>query len=402
MNSQDSEADSPLRILHIYKDYFPVLGGIENHIKVLAEAQAARGHDVTVLVANPDRHTVVETVNGVRLIKAARWATYASTPISPALFRWVTRLRADIAHLHFPHPPGEVAHLLFGRARRTVITYHSDIVRQRTLRIAYHPLLWYVLQRADRLIATSATYIESSRYLQHLREKCVVVPLGSDLERFDHVDPARVESLRQKFFSQSGPQPTLVFVGRLRYYKGLDDLIHALPEIPQARLFVVGDGPMRAAWEQLTHELGLAGRVIFAGQVDDADLPACYKLGDVFVLPANARAEAFGTVIVEAMAAGLPVVSTEVGSGTSWVNLHGTTGLIVPPSKPRALAEAVNALLTDPDRRVEMGRAAHQRAHAEFSQAAMIKRVEQVYRETLGESPHPGAVDPQSPARSEL
>jgi len=374
---------SPLRILHIYKDYFPVLGGIENHVKVLAEAQAARGHDVTVLVANPERRTVIETTNGVRLVKAGRWATLASTPISPALFRWAARLKADIAHLHFPHPPGEVANLLFGRTRHTVITYHSDIIRQRTLRVLYRPLLWRVLQRADRLIATSATYITSSPYLSRFREKCVVIPLGASLEHFERVEPARVEALRQRLFPSSPNQPTLLFVGRLRYYKGINDLLHALSAIPAARLLIVGDGPMRAPWEQLTRELNLSERVTFAGQVDDADLPACYKLGDIFVLPANARAEAFGTVIVEAMASGLPVISTEVGSGTSWVNLHGTTGLIVPPRDPAALAQALNTLLSDPAKCADMGRAAYQRAHAEFSQTAMIERVEQVYRTVL-------------------
>ena len=374
---------SSLRILHIYKDYFPVLGGIENHVKVLAEAQAARGHDVTVLVANPERRTVIETANGVRVVKAGRWATIASTPISLALFRYVARLKADIAHLHFPHPPGEVANLLFGRTRHTVITYHSDIIRQRTLRILYRPLLWQVLQRADRLIATSATYITSSPYLSRFREKCVVVPLGADLERFERVEPARVEALRQRFLPSSANQQTLLFVGRLRYYKGINDLLHALSAIPAARLLIVGDGPMRASWEQLTREINLSERVTFAGQVDDADLPACYKLGDIFVLPANARAEAFGTVIVEAMASGLPVISTEVGSGTSWVNLHGVTGLIVPPHDPTALAQALNTLLSDPAKCAEMGHAAHQRAHAEFSQTAMIERVEQVYRAVL-------------------
>ena len=374
---------SSLRILHIYKDYFPVLGGIENHIKVLAEAQAARGHAVTVLVANPERRTAIETANGVRVVKAGRWATFASAPISPAMFRWVARLKADITHLHFPHPPGEVAHLLFGRTRRSIITYHSDIIRQRTLRVLYHPVLWQVLQRADRLIATSATYITSSPYLSHFREKCVVVPLGADLERFERIEPGRVVALRQRLLS-SADQPTLLFVGRLRYYKGLNDLLHALSAIPAVRLLVVGDGPMRVPWEQLTRELDLSKRVTFAGQVDDADLPACYKLGDIFVLPANARAEAFGTVIVEAMAAGLPVVSTEVGSGTSWVNLHGTTGLIVPPRDPAALAQALNTLLSDPAKRADMGCAAYQRAHTEFSQAAMIERVEQVYRDVWG------------------
>jgi len=372
-----------MRILHIYKDYFPVLGGIENHIKVLAEAQAARGHDVSVLAAHPGTRTTLDTIGGVRLIRVARWGTIASTPISPGLFRWTARLAPDITHLHFPHPPGEVAHLFFGRAKRMVITYHSDIVRQRILRVLYRPLLWRVLRRADRLIATSPTYIESSPYLNHFREKCAVVPIGTDLERFDRVDPERVTALRQRLLGPASSCPILLFVGRLRYYKGINDLLHALPQVPDAHLLIVGDGPMREPWEQLAHDLNVAGRVTFAGQMGDADLPACYKLGDVFVLPANARAEAFGTVLVEAMAAGLPVISTEVGSGTSWVNLHEATGLIVPARNATALADAANRLLSDPVRRAAMACAARDRAHAEFSQAAMIERVEQVYRTVL-------------------
>ena len=372
-----------LRILHIYKDYFPVLGGIENHIKVLAEAQAAQGHDVTVLVANPQRHTVIENVNGVRLVKTARWATAASTPISPAMYYWTARLEADVTHLHFPHPPGEIANLLFGRPKRTVITYHSDIVRQRVLRILYRPLLWQVLRHADRLIATSPIYIKSSPQLCHFRDKCAVVPLGVDMQRFTQVEPARVEALRLKWLARSNHPALLLFVGRLRYYKGLDDLLRALPHIPTAHLLVVGDGPMRSTWEHLTRELDLSERVTFAGEVDDADLPACYQLGHVFVLPANARAEAFGTVLIEAMSAGLPIVCTEVGSGTSWVNQHGITGLVVPPRDSTSLAGAVNSILSDPIRRAAMGHAARQRALAEFSQETMVSRVEQIYWDVL-------------------
>jgi glycosyltransferase involved in cell wall biosynthesis len=378
-----SAMSKPLRILHIYKDYFPVLGGIENHIKVLAEAQAAQGHQVTVLVANPQARTITDIINGVHVIQAARWATAASTPISPAMFTWTARLEADVAHLHFPHPPGEVANLLLGRARRTVITYHSDIVRQRTLRMLYGPLLWHVLRHANRLIATSPGYISSSPYLRHLRDKCVIVPLGTDVQRFARVDAEHTAALRRKWLAGSAPSRTLLFVGRLRYYKGLDDLLRALPELPDAHLLVIGDGPMRTAWEQLAQELGVSGRVTFAGQVHDDDLPACYRLGDLFVLPANARAEAFGTVIIEAMSAGLPIVCTEVDSGTSWVNQDGVTGIVVPPRNPHTLAQAIQAILSDPNRRAEMGRAAQQRAQSEFSQATMIARVEQVYRDAL-------------------
>ena len=370
-----------MRILHIYKDYYPVLGGIENHVRVLAEAQAARGHDVAVLVTNPERRTVITDVHGVRIIFAGRLATLASTPISAAMFYWARRLRhaADIVHLHFPYPLGEMAHLFSGSRTGTVITYHSDIVRQKILRVVYRPFLWRILRRADRLIATSPRYIDTSPFLDRVRDKCVVVPLGVDVDRFTAADPDRVATLRSQLATPTLPH-LLLAVGRLRYYKGFGTLIEALPALPSARGVIVGTGPMEAEWRALAASLGVADRVVFAGEVPDAELPLYYHAADVFVLPANARAEAFGTVLTEAMAAGLPCVTTEVGTGTSWVVQDGITGRVVTPRDPAALAEAVRTLLADPARLREMGHAAIQRARAEFDQSLMIDRVLSVYQ----------------------
>ncbi|HZY45647.1 MAG TPA: glycosyltransferase, partial [Anaerolineae bacterium] len=149
-----------MRILHIYKDYSPVLGGIENHVRVLAEAGVQRGHEVTVLAASLDRSLHVETLNGVKLIKTPRWINISSAPISPSMFRWARKIGrdADIVHLHFPYPLGEMAHLFSGSRAKTVITYHSDIVRQKFLRMIYRPFLWRILRKADRIIATSDRY----------------------------------------------------------------------------------------------------------------------------------------------------------------------------------------------------------------------------------------------------
>src|SRR6185503_16175423 len=132
----------------VYKDYAPVHGGIENHIKALAEAQAARAHAVSVLVTSLDGTSHVETINGVRVIYAARLATLASTPISLALPSFLRREAADVVHLHFPYPWGEIANLVGGRGRRVILTYHSDIVRQRYLGAVYSPLMQRVLARA--------------------------------------------------------------------------------------------------------------------------------------------------------------------------------------------------------------------------------------------------------------
>ncbi|MCS7088441.1 MAG: glycosyltransferase [Thermoflexales bacterium] len=372
-----------LRIVHIYKDYAPVLGGIENHIRVLAEAQARRGHHVSVLVTQRAGLPFSDTViNGVRVVKVPRQLNVQSAPISFAFPRWVRLLtrNADIAHLHAPYPIGELCNLWFGRARHTVITWHSDIVRQRTLLRFYTPWLRRVIAHADRIFPTSEVYARTSPWLQRHLDKCRVIPLGVDPQRF--APPAHP------------PAPSgvlrLLSVGRLRYYKGLDDLIRALSTLHDAEAFIVGDGPMAAAWQALARQLGVADRVHFIGEVDDEALPRWYQNADVYVIPANARAEAFGVAILEAMASGLPVISTEVGTATSWINQHGVTGFVVPPRDPQALAAAIERL-RDPRLRRQMGEAARARVLAEFTEAHMLACVEAAYRELTDASAVPRA-----------
>lgn len=373
-----------MRILHIYKDYFPILGGIENHIRLLAEASAKRGHEVTALVTSLDRVTRSETLNAVKLVKTARWLNISSAPLSPAMFGRARTLgrEADIVHLHFPYPLGEMAHLFSNTSAKTVITYHSDIVRQKFLLILYRPFLWRILRRADRIIATSPRYIDTSPFISRFREKCSVVPLGIDVNRFAHVDGVKVQALRTKL--QKNPDSLLLLgLGRLRYYKGFDTMIRALQSLHSMQFVLVGSGPMENEWRQLAQSLGVSDRVTFAGEVSDADLASYYQAADLFVLPANARTEAFGAVLAEAMAAGLPCVTTEVGSGTSWVVQDGVTGTVVPPRDPRALAEAIERILGDGDTRSKMSHAAAQRARHKFDEQMMIERVLDIYRSLL-------------------
>lgn len=374
-----------MRILHIYKDYFPVLGGIENHIRILAEAQAARGHDVTVLVANPARRTTVETLNGVRVIKAARWATVASTPISPALFRQTARLTADVAHLHFPHPPGEVANWLLHPARATVISYHSDVVRQAGILRFYRPLLKRVLNRADAIIYGSPP-MRNSVYLQPQAAKLHLIPYGVPLDRFlKEPSGEEIDRVKARYPMVASDRSKLLFVGRLRYYKGLNVLIDALPQI-DAQLIVVGVGPMQSEWQAQAGARGVAERMAWLGEASDDDLPALYHLADLFVLPATHSSEAFGLVQVEAMASGVPTICTEVGTGTSWVTQDGRTGYVVPPNDPAALAEKINRLLADPPLRHALGAAARARAQAEFAVERLIERVERLYQTLISPS----------------
>jgi glycosyltransferase involved in cell wall biosynthesis len=366
-----------LRILHVYKDYYPVVGGMENHIRTLARGTAARGLEVTVLVTNRTRSTVISEMEGVRIVKARRLATVASTPISLDLFSWIRRLEADITHLHFPYPWGEMAHLFWGQSRRTVITYQSDVVRQRNLLRLYKPFMRRILAKADRIIATSPNYVRSSPYLEEVAEKCTVIPLGIDLQPFQEFRSRDIQTLRREH-----EPPLLLFVGVLRYYKGLEYLLEAMSDI-RATLLIVGSGPMERELQAMASNMGLESKVIFSGAVSDDRLAAYYQACDVFVLPASHRSEAFGVVQVEAMASGRPVVSTELGTGTSYVNVDGQTGLVVPPRDPSALARAISQLLSDDQLRSRMGEEARKRAGQQFSQEIMLDRVIALYEDLL-------------------
>jgi rhamnosyl/mannosyltransferase len=295
------------------------------------------------------------------------------------MFSLLRHETSDVVHLHFPYPPGEIANLYFGRARHTIVTYHSDIVRQKFLRLLYAPVMQRVLARVDRILATSPNYIASSPVLSRWKGKCTVVPLGIDPVPFEDAapSPAFLERVRGK------GDALLLFVGHLRYYKGLNYMLQALCGVPHAQLMVVGVGPMEGTWRSLAQDLGVAERVRFAGDVPTAELPLYYAACDVFVLPSSERSEAFGLVQLEAMAAGKPVVCTELGTGTSFVNVDGETGFVVPARDPHALASATRRLIADDALRLRMGGAGRARVKREFRLDNMVDRVVAQYEDLI-------------------
>jgi len=369
-----------MHIVQFYKDYPPIQGGIEHHLQSLSEALAARGHRVTVVFAAPGRRGWRTQRNGVDLVATPRQLTLARAPISLPLLWQVPRLHPDLIHFHHPYPFGDLA--LLTVQSPLVVTYHSDIVRQRVLGTLTAPLIERTLRRAARIIATSPSLVHSSPWLQRHRERVRVVPFG--IPPLPLPDPHLVATLRQRF-----PGPNALFVGRLRYYKGVDRLIRALALLPFGHAIIAGgDATVRGAdLIRLATELGIHHRVHVLGEVDQATLRALYALADVLVLPSVARSEAFGIVQIEAQLAGLPVICTELGTGTSYVTAHRRTGLVVPPDDPPALAAALTELWCNPERARAFGLAGRERAVTEFQFADMVTRIEQVYAEALTVSP---------------
>jgi glycosyltransferase involved in cell wall biosynthesis len=369
-------------VLHIYKDYYPpVKGGIEKHINLLANGLRARGVQVEVLVSNTALRMLTEFCEGIQVYKVPQLGRLSSAPLNITLPGWVKKLgkNADILHFHFPNPTGELSYLFSGLKKKIVVTYHSDIVKQVYLKRLYGPFMHRFLRRADRIIVASPQYFESSATLKKYKDKCEIITYGIDFEKFDgkYERLANTSRIRKKF----GPSIVL-FVGKFRYYKGVDVLIQAMKKI-DGNLLLVGP-ELNAEQVRLQIEMaGLQNRVFILGELPDELLSDYLHACDVFVLPSIKRSEAFGLVQLEAMACSKPVVCTELGTGTSYVNEHEKTGLVVPPNDPDALAKAVNRLLGDPTLCEHYGKTGMSRVQSFFSLQQMVDRTERLYRQVL-------------------
>lgn len=369
------------RILHVYKDYYPpVVGGIERTIRLMALG-TRHEFDVRVLVNSGTRRTWTETVEGIPVTRVAEWRRVASAPVSPAFIGELRRhaRNADLLHFHHPNPTGDIACLLNRPQAPAVMTYHSDVVRQQAAMAVYGPIQERMMRACRVIMPTSPNYMESSTWLQRHRDKCRVVPLGIEVDRFQETPEIRqaANALREQY-----PGPLIAFVGRLRYYKGLHFLIRAMGGV-DATLLAVGGG---SDLEQLRAEaaaLGVAKRCRFLGDLPEPEMTAVLHAADLFCLPSHLRSEALGLSQIEAMASGLPVVSCRIPSGVPFVNQDGLTGLTVEPESPEALARALNKLLGDEPLRRRMGEAARLRASTVFSAARMCDNLMQVYRQVL-------------------
>ena len=233
------------------------------------------------------------------------------------------------------------------------------------------------MDRAAIVITTSGRYARSSRELVPFLAKCRTVPLGIDAAHGRSYAPDAVASVRKRFGT------TIVLaVGRLVPYKGFEHLIRAMESVA-ATLVIIGSGPLRQALQRLIEDCRLS-RVHLAGHVED--LTPYYHAAEMVVLPSVSRAEAFGLVQLEAMAAAKPVINTDLDSGVPEVSIHGKTGLTVPPRSHRALADAMNLLLSNPEQRLHYGMAGLRRVQTEFSLDTMIERSLDVYREAQEQS----------------
>jgi len=398
------------RIVMVNKYYPPHVGGIEFHVRDLAEGLVAAGHQVRVVVSNDKRLYEEEVINGVEVVRLPRLYERSSTPICRSLGPVLSfeAKQADIMHFHFPYPWGEFEWVgqLASKSMPYVVTYHADIVRQKTALAAYGPILNKFLNRSQLIMASSPQLIRYSPWLNVREEKCRQVNFGLPVENIAHNKDAikRAKQLRKQYAADG--KPIVLFVGRLVYYKGIEVLAHTIPQV-DAHFVIIGEGPGRTVFDNVlapasessadgvgsidgatsTEAAGTVASpehsVHFIDYADNDELIAWLHAADVLTLPSTEVSEAFGLVQIEAHAAGTPVVSSRLRSGVPYANLDGVTGLTFPPRNVQALAGSLNALLADDELRKRLGKQAQERALAEFTIDQMVAKVNDVYTEAL-------------------
>lgn len=384
---------SRISVLHVGKFYPPHPGGMETHLETLCRA-LGKAMDVRALVANDTRRDEEAVIDGVSVSRLAIDFHIAGAPVCIGMASKLRRSNADIIHVHVPNPAGVLAVMASGYKGKLIVTWHSDVVRQRRLARIFAPIQRRFLGKCSAIIASSPNYIESSPDLARFRDRCRVVPFGIDVDQFRRVDREAVKAIRDRYRG-----PLLLSVGRLVYYKGFEYLIRAMREV-KATLLIVGEGPLRYSLEQEARAAGVMDRVMFLGAVPG--ITPYYHACDAFVLPSVSRSEAFGIVQLEAMACGKPVVNTQLRSGVPFVSVDGATGFTVMPRDSAEMARALNRLLDDHELRQKYGSAALQRVRAEFTVDAMAKRTIDVYEQVINGGLPYHAVDEQIGKSAEL
>jgi O-antigen biosynthesis rhamnosyltransferase len=372
-----------MRVLQFFKTSFPdTMGGVEQVINQIARGANKLGVKTDVLSLTPDRVARTIEIDGYLAHRARLDLQIASTGFSVSAFLRFSQLakKADVIHYHFPWPFMDVVHFATRVNKPTVVTYHSDIIRQKYLLKLYRPLQRRFLASMDRIVATSPSYLATSDVLEKFSDKVSVIPIGVDKDTYPQPTPDRLQFWRERV----GPK-FFLFVGVLRYYKGLHILLEAAQGTDYP-IVIVGAGPIERELKAQAAQLGLCN-IHFLGYLSDEDKVALLTLCYGVVFPSHLRSEAFGISLLEGAMYGKPMISSEIGTGTTFINIGNVTGLVVPPTDPVALRQAMRYLWQHPEQAADMGRRAEERYWKHFTAEQMVKAYVDLYGD-LVKHPH--------------
>ncbi|MDL1916876.1 glycosyltransferase family 4 protein [Anaerolineae bacterium CFX4] len=379
-----------MRVAHLTATFFPYPSGTGRVCLQNALGAAKLGCDVTVITSAVKDESVIDDPPGLTVHRLPAAFKVGNAPLLPGLFRMA---KYDIVHLHYPFVFGqEILHAVAGLRRiPVVITYHQDLILSGMMgrMVALHEKTVgrLILTRANRLLVTSRDYFNASRIARFFKPndpRVTEMPNGVDTSRFTtDVDTAGIRSM----YGFAEDDVVLAFCGGMdtpHYFKGVDVLLNAAARVdaPNLRLMLIGDGDLRARYMEEARRLGLGERAVFCGRVPDSDLPRHYAAADFLVLPSTTMGEAFGIVLLEAMAAGKPVIASNLPGVRTVVN-SGVDGFLAAPNDVDDLAARIRDMLDAGDRRKVMGRAGRDKVVAKYDWSRINERLVDVYREVV-------------------
>ena len=367
-----------MKILQVSNYYFPFIGGIEQVTRDCSDALKGK-HEVKVFCFNHEKGDKIDEVDGVEIIRAGCFAKVASQSLSfsygKLLKKTLRDFAPDVIIFHYPNP--FAAHFLLKRLKRLkncklIVWWHLDITKQKILGKLFKGQNKRLLRRADKVVATSPKYIEGSRFLQSVREKCVVIPCCVNDSRM-HPDAgvlARAEELKK----ENEGKTVCLAMGRHVPYKGIEYLVRASKLLDENFLvWIGGRGPLTEELKALAAD---DKKVTFLGRVENDELVSRILACDIFCFPSITKNEAFGIALAEAMAYGKPAVTFTIeGSGVNYVSLDGLTGIEVENRNVAAYAEAIKKLASDAQLRKTYGENAKRRVEELFTNEKFTQNV---------------------------
>ncbi|WP_115153386.1 glycosyltransferase [Segatella buccae] len=368
-----------MRVLQLGK-FYPILGGVEKVMFDLVRGLSQQGVDCDMLCANGEigeSSYIVKLNEKAKIYCERRLLKICATVICPSM---VLRLRHmckyyDIIHIHHPDPMAALALIFSGYKGKVILHWHSDILKQRLLLKFFLPLQNWLVNRADVIIGTTPVYVACSPYLTQVQTKCTYLPIGIDPLQWDD---KKVEKIRNDYKGKK-----IIFsLGRLVHYKGFEYLIDAAKYIDDDNIILIGGGgELQKKLQKKISACGLQDKVVLLGRIPNECVSSYFKACDLYCLSSIQKTEAFAIVQIEAMSCGKPIVATEIlGSGVSWVNADGVSGINVKPKSGYALSKAINRILKDESLYEKLSMGASFRFKTIFQKQAMIEKCMDIYR----------------------
>ncbi len=371
------------KILLLTQNYYPSVGGGIRYKVDFVEIFRSSGFQVDILCTNTENTLLIEQEVGGKVTRTPLNLKAGSTSISFSTFKFFKEMvnSYDYLHFNFPSPFTDMSLLLFNKIIKQNIAiscyYHADVVPEKTGAYLYNKFITSnYLKRIDKIFVSNPTIIESSPHLKAYKSKVQVIPFGINPQtHFFSENKNLMHDIGEGYHQSTqteNPRLNVLFVGRLSRYKGVDLLIKACMEL-DINLDIVGTGPLDEELKGLSK--GSIANIQFHGFVPNSQLPGFYTNADVFILPSIDEGEAFGYVLIEAMLFSCALISTEVGTGTSWVNQDRSTGLVIDPKNINAIKDSVQYMKDNPDKLSSFKKASQKRFLESFSFESMKSKL---------------------------